>query len=57
MLYAALAFFGAAILMTLLDLAGVRFAHGGGPTGTILAMMGFAMFAANAIAVRRAHSS
>jgi hypothetical protein len=55
MFYAALAFFGAAFLMTCLDAAGVRFAHGGGPAATVLAMMGVATLAAKAIALRWSH--
>jgi hypothetical protein len=57
MLYATLAFFGAAFLIACLDVAGVKFALGGGPAATVLAMMGLATLAVKAIAARRSHQS
>ncbi len=51
MLYAALIFFSASILMVCLDLAGYRFAHGAGPTATLLMLVGLASVAAKAVIV------
>ena len=55
MLYAALIFFGASILMVCLDVAGFRFAHGAGPTATLLMLVGLASLAAKTVIVNWHH--
>jgi hypothetical protein len=55
MLYAAVILFGASMLMVCLDLAGFRFAHGAGPTATLLMLVGLASLAAKAIVVNWRH--
>ena len=55
MFYAASGLFAASIVMVCLDLAGVRFAHGAGPTATILALIGLGVLVAKTVGTYRHH--